>query len=97
MVRYRFGPWDPAYYALLGALIGRGLVEVVPYNRGLGYKTTGCGSELAASLQSEPAWQQLAASAAVLYRHFNQSGASLKKFVYDTFPEVGAASWTEEL
>jgi hypothetical protein len=25
MVRYRYGPWDPAYYALLGSLLARGL------------------------------------------------------------------------
>ena len=30
MMRYRYGPWDPSYYAVLGSLIGRGLVEVAP-------------------------------------------------------------------
>ncbi len=23
MVRYRFGPWDPSYFSLLGSLLGR--------------------------------------------------------------------------
>ncbi|MFE2970175.1 hypothetical protein ACFXKC_42275 [Streptomyces sp. NPDC059340] len=27
MIRYRYGPWDPAYYAPLGALTGKGLIE----------------------------------------------------------------------
>src|SRR4051794_14211516 len=35
MVRYRYGPWDPAYFALLGSLIGRGLVVPVPDSRGI--------------------------------------------------------------
>src|SRR6266487_3413996 len=30
MVRYRYGPWDPAYFALLGSLLARGLIETVP-------------------------------------------------------------------
>lgn len=30
MMRYRYGPWDPSYYAVLGSLIGRGLVDVAP-------------------------------------------------------------------
>src|SRR6266536_5471076 len=40
MVRYRYGPWDPAYFSLLGSLIGRGLIRPVPAARGIGYKTT---------------------------------------------------------
>ena len=35
MVRYRFGPWDPAYYALLGRLIGKGLVRPAPFAKGI--------------------------------------------------------------
>ena len=30
MVRFRYGPWDPAYYAVLGSLLGRGLIEAIP-------------------------------------------------------------------
>ncbi len=97
MVRYRFGPWDPSYFSLLGALIGRGLIEVVPYNRGLGYKATTMGSELASHVREEPAWQSLEASTRLLRRHFNMAGTTLKNFIYKTFPEVGSARWNEEL
>lgn len=97
MVRYRFGPWDPSYFSLLGALIGRGLVEVVPYNRGLGYRTTSTGSQVASEVRVDPSWRSVAASTSLLRRHFNQAGSTLKKFVYDTFPEVGSARWNDEL
>jgi hypothetical protein len=26
MIRYRYGPWDPSYFTLLGRLIGRGMI-----------------------------------------------------------------------
>jgi len=97
MVRYRFGPWDPSYFALLGSLIGRGLIGVVPYNRGLGYKTTDKGAELARTMRSDPSWQKVSTSTELLHRHFNLAGTTLKGFVYQTFPEVSEARWTEEL
>ncbi len=97
MVRYRFGPWDPSYFALLGSLIGRGLIDVVPYNRGLGYKTSERGATLAATMRSDPSWQQTDASTRLLRRHFNQAGSTLKDFVYKTFPEVAQAGWREKL
>src|SRR5438445_13586516 len=40
MIRYRFGPWDPSYFSLLGVLIGKGLVEPVRLSKGIGYRTT---------------------------------------------------------
>jgi len=30
MMRYRYGPWDPSHFAILGSLVGRRLIEVVP-------------------------------------------------------------------
>ena len=97
MVRYRFGPWDPAYYALLGRLIGKGLVTPVPFNRGIGYRVTDKGRALAVELREEPAWVDSAARINVLRRHFNLSGATLKKFIYEHFPEVTQAGWGESL
>lgn len=97
MVRFRYGPWDPSYFALLGALIGRGLIEITPYNRGLGYRATPTGRALANRLSNEPAFQQLDQRTALLKRHFNQTGTTLKKFVYDLFPEVAGAPWQAKL
>lgn len=97
MVRYRYGPWDPSYFSLLGSLIGRGLVEVIPYSRGLGYRATDKGQALAAELGREPAFEQIALRSDLLKRHFNQTGATLKRMVYELFPEVAGASWRETL
>ena len=68
MVRYRYGPWDPAYFALLGSLIGRGLVVVVPEVRGLGYRTTPSGQQVAADLASTNSWDSVVDRARLLRR-----------------------------
>lgn len=97
MVRYRYGPWDPSYFALLGRLIGKGLVEPVPFARGIGYRVSDRGRAIAGELAREPAWEDTAARVALLSRHFNLSGTSLMKFVYEHFPEVTQASWGDTL
>ena len=34
MTRYKYGPWDDRYYAVLGALVGRGLLRYSPGRKG---------------------------------------------------------------
>lgn len=97
MIRYRYGPWDPSYFALLGRLFGKGLVELVPIRGGLGYRTTNQGSQLAARLAATEPWTETQALIGLLKRHFNLSGSTLKAFVYEHFPEVTAAKWGEQL
>lgn len=98
MVRYRYGPWDPAYYALLGALLGRGLIEMLPLpgGTGFGYRTTTRGAELAATLGDDEAFAPVVARTALLRRHLDLSGSTLKNLLYD-LPEISGASWHEEL
>lgn len=97
MVRYRFGPWDPAYYALLGRLVGKGLVLPAPYAHGIGYRVTEKGRAMAGTLKDEPAWNDTSDRIQLLRKHFDLSGATLKKFVYDNFPEVTQATWGQSL
>jgi hypothetical protein len=97
MIRYRYGPWDPSYYAILGRLIGKGLVEVVPNNRGLSYRTTELGKNLAKSLAKADAWSETSTRIKLLKKHFNLSGNELKKFIYQHFPEVTGSSWGQKL
>ena len=97
MVRYRYGPWDPSYFALLGRLIGKGLVLPAAFARGIGYRTTDKGRTIATSLQEEPAWVDVAQRVEILRKHFNLSGTNLKKFIYDYFPEVTRATWGQPL
>ena len=97
MVRYRFGPWDPSYFALLGRLVGKGLVIPAPYARGIGYRATDKGRLLADALKEEPAWGETSERIELLRQHFNLSGATLKKFIYENFPEVTRATWGDSL
>ncbi len=93
MVRYRYGPWDPAYFALLGRLVGKGLVLPAPYTRGIGYRVTERGRAMAGALKDEPAWTDTSDRIELLRKHFDLSGATLKRFIYDNFPEVTRATW----
>src|SRR5437899_1073673 len=69
MVRFRYGPWDPAYFALLGSLIGRGLVEPVSLPSGVGYRTTPDGQGLARRMGEMDVWQETAARVRLLKRY----------------------------
>lgn len=97
MVRYRYGPWDPAYFGLLGRLVGKGLVEPISESRGIGYRTTRRGGAVATELGATPEWESTAERAALLRRFFDVSGERLKQFVYEQFPEVAGAAWGERL
>lgn len=98
MMRYRYGPWDPSYFATLGSLIGRGLVEVLPLSgtTGLGYRTTERGALLAEQLRADASFDRLASTIRLLRRHLDLSGTTLKDLLYE-LPEVSDAAWNEEL
>jgi hypothetical protein len=98
MMRYRYGPWDPSYFAVLGSLVGRGLIEVVPAEgtNALGYRTTTSGAALADRLTEDGAFDEVIGRITLLRRHLDLTGESLKKMLYD-LPEVADATWHEEL
>ena len=98
MMRYRYGPWDPSYFAVLGSLIGRGLVEVYPLKgrSGFGYRTTDRGAGLAVDLSRDASFTRTVARVQLLRRHLDKTGNTLKDYLY-RLPEVADASWHEEL
>jgi len=98
MMRYRYGPWDPSYFAVLGSLVGRRLIEIVPAEatNALGYRTTESGAGLAEHLKDDGAFDELIGRITLLRRHLDLSGETLKKMLYD-LPEVADATWHEEL
>ena len=98
MMRYRYGPWDPSHFAILGALVGRNLVEVVPAaaSNALGYRTTASGAALAGALLDDGAFEELQERIVLLRRHLDLTGENLKRILYD-LPEVADATWHEEL
>jgi hypothetical protein len=97
MIRYRYGPWDPSYYATLGILVGKGLVRPIPTTGGIGYRSTEAGHSLAQKIAENESWADVAARTKLLRRHFDLSGTSLKDFIYEHFPEVAGASWGKKL
>jgi hypothetical protein len=98
MMRYRYGPWDPSYFAVLGSLIGRRLVEIVPAQgtSALGYRTTTAGASLAEQFTEDGAFDEVIGRIELLRRHLDLTGESLRKLLYD-LPEVADATWHEEL
>ena len=97
MIRYRYGPWDPSYYAVLGSLIGRGLVEPVPIRRGIGYRTTELGRVVVDLILSDDTWAGVNQHAELARRHLDLAGTTLKKLLYEVIPEITNADWYEEL
>ncbi|GAA5184360.1 hypothetical protein GCM10023322_25680 [Rugosimonospora acidiphila] len=90
MMRYKYGPWDDRYYGIIGALVGRGLVEYVSGKRGnIALRPTDGGRALARLLATDPAWRLTAARCAVLHRAFaRKSGNAIKSLIYDRLPDV---------
>lgn len=98
MMRYKYGPWDPSYYAVLGALIGRGLVEVqpLPGTSGLGYSTTATGKQLADELRKDEIFAAVDSRIQILRKYLDKSGSTLKGYLYQ-LPEVADSTWHEEI
>ena len=97
MVKYRYGPWDPSYYALLGRLLGKRLIVSVPFARGVGYRVTESGQAIAEKLEQIPEWEQLAERARLLKSKFDIQGSALTRFLYEQFPEIRSAPWGDAL
>jgi hypothetical protein len=97
MIRYRYGPWDPSYFAVLGRLIGKGLIRIIPSSKGIGYKTTEEGKILAKKIASDENWKDVDTRTKLLKKHLDLSGTNLMKFIYEHFPEVAGASWGDKL
>jgi len=98
MMRYRYGPWDPSYYAILGSLIGRGLIDVTPLagSTGFGYRTSAAGAQLAAGLRTDESFTQMSSHLRLLRRYLDKSGNTLKGYLYE-LPEIADATWHEDL
>jgi hypothetical protein len=90
MVRYRFGPWDFRYRRFLNTLVSRGLVGVTTEGRTIKIRLTLAGREVAEELSSAPEFATMARRAKLLKRHCDLSATNLMKFIYETFPELGA-------
>lgn len=90
MVRYRYGPWDHAYYVTLAYLIGKRLLTVELDARGTEtFRLTPEGFVAAERLGSVPSNVDLITRAHLIQRVFPRAtGSQLKDFIYNHFPDV---------
>ena len=84
MIRYKYGPWDDRYYAIIGALVGRGLLHYVPGRRGsVALAPTPAGRQLAGRLASTDKWGDIAERSKVIAESSaGMTGNALKTLIY---------------
>jgi hypothetical protein len=84
MVRYKYGPWDDRYYAVIGALVGRGLLRYVKGRKGsVALTTTKEGRRLADEMSQTRDWQDLSErSEAIADASSGMTGNAIKELIY---------------
>jgi hypothetical protein len=90
MTRYKYGPWDDRYYAVLGALIGRGLVRYTAARKGsVAVAPTAAGRRLATQLANSGQWAEIAdRGAAIADASAGMAGNALKDLIYQRLAEL---------
>jgi len=84
MIRYKYGPWDDRYYAVIGALVSRGLLRYLPGRRGsVALAPTRTGRSFAAQLAAADEWREIAVrSKAIAESSAGLTGNRLKNLIY---------------
>lgn len=84
MVRYKYGPWDDRYYAIIGALVGRGLLKYAKGRKGsVALAATKEGRRLAEDMGKVRDWKALAErSEAIADASSGLTGNTIKDLIY---------------
>ncbi|MEU8524248.1 hypothetical protein AB0C77_01425 [Streptomyces sp. NPDC048629] len=84
MIRYKYGPWDDRYYAVIGALVGRGLLKYARGKKGsVALTTTRAGRDLASEMSRTADWNSISdRSQAIAQASTSMSGSALKDLIY---------------
>lgn len=90
MTRYKYGPWDDKYYAVIGALVSRGLIRYVKGRRGsVALTATPMGKKLAQDLCGDPLWREVSDRCeAVADASAGLSGNALKELIYGRLADL---------
>ncbi|MGW4339036.1 hypothetical protein ACWEK5_40490 [Rhodococcus koreensis] len=85
MIRYKFGPWDDRYYAVVGALIGRGLIRYAKPRKGsIAVAPTSAGRRLVADMTTTTQWTAINdRSYAIAEAAAHMTGNALKDRIYE--------------
>jgi hypothetical protein len=88
MTRYKYGPWDDRYYALVGSLVGLGLCEETAGRGRISLRATALGSAVTAQLSELPEWHATSIRCEQLAQDLDRSGNQLKELIYRRLPEA---------
>jgi hypothetical protein len=97
MVRYKYGPWDSKYYNVFALLVAKGLITVIPSEKGDIFELTDRGRYAVQELNTLE-FQKIIKRCEIVSDLFrNKTGSAIKDFIYEFFPEVTSRSWGEEI
>lgn len=90
MIRYRYGPWDNQYYAMIGRMVGTGLAEQSRGDRGeILLRLTEAGMASANRLADDPEWQLVAGRVEFLAEILKDvTGSRLTAELYEEFADM---------
>jgi hypothetical protein len=85
MTRYKYGPWDDRYYPVIGALVGRGLLDYRQSRRGsVALVPTAAGRALAGQMALAREWADVAErGSAIAEASAGLTGNALKNLIYE--------------
>lgn len=90
MIRYKYGPWDTKYYDVFALLVARDLISIYPSDKGDVFVLTNRGQFAVDELQG-PEFGEIVERCRLVRRLFGgKSGTAIKRFIYDSFPEIVA-------
>ncbi|HEX8608385.1 MAG TPA: hypothetical protein VF679_07085 [Pedobacter sp.] len=97
MIRYKYGPWDPKYYDVFALLVGLGLMEVKPSEKGDVFSLTERGEYAVEELQG-PEFEDIIERCKQIYNRFGKlKGNQIKEYIYREFPEIVVKTLGEEI
>jgi hypothetical protein len=97
MIRYKYGPWDARFYDVFALLVGKQLMDVIPTESGDTFRLTDRGRAATEELEG-PEFQEIIERIRLVNRLFGgKSGAWIKNFIYEKFPEIVARPLGEEI
>jgi hypothetical protein len=90
MIRYKYGPWDDRYYAIIGALVGRGLLKYTKGRKGsVALVPTASGRQLAEQMAGTAEWSEIAdRSRAIAEASSGLTGNALKDLIYQRLADL---------
>jgi hypothetical protein len=90
MTRYKYGPWDDRYYAIIGALVGRGLLRYARGRQGsVALAPTVAGRALSEEMAATPEWSETAdRSQAIAQASSGLTGNALKDLIYQRLADL---------